>query len=137
MNRKTILLVSSGLTLLILTAVLVTTSLKKPPTVDLQIQACQKQMMDKLKSPATAIFDNMEKWKDLIADYVKGTVDSQNSYGAMMRTKFVCLMVGWMAELHTADDWDWLYENFSIYPFDKNLTPEERWEAKMKDLRNM
>lgn len=54
---------------------------------------CHKQVTDRLKSPASANFEGLtefdaektsDSWK------ISGHVDSQNSFGATMRTNYTC-----------------------------------------------
>ena len=53
--------------------------------------ACQDTVKDRLKAPATAQFDNWTRSANADGTYtITGTVDSQNSFGAMLRSKFSC-----------------------------------------------
>ena len=53
--------------------------------------ACEDAVKTLLKAPATAEFDNWQRQKNADGTYkVTGTVDSQNSFGAMLRSQFGC-----------------------------------------------
>lgn len=53
---------------------------------------CEKLVTGKLKAPATADFTQVTTYKDTVGDYItKGNVDSQNSFGANLRTSFLCI----------------------------------------------
>ena len=53
--------------------------------------ACQDTIKDRLKAPATAQFDNWIRSANADGTYtITGTVDSQNAFGAMLRSKFSC-----------------------------------------------
>ena len=56
------------------------------------IHSCEDAVKQQLKAPSTAKFDNEQAsgsgtWR------VSGTVDSQNSFGAMLRASFECTVV--------------------------------------------
>lgn len=59
------------------------------------IEEAKKVIKDILKAPSTAVFYDLE-WKnwasfnDLVNNWIKWNVDSQNSFGGMWRTRFVC-----------------------------------------------
>jgi hypothetical protein len=52
-------------------------------------RVCKDFVKDRLKSPASAEFDTDVKGKAGVYTVV-GTVDSENSFGAMMRNEFSC-----------------------------------------------
>jgi len=52
-------------------------------------RACKDFVKDRLKSPASAEFDATAKGEAGVY-VVTGTVDSENSFGAMMRNEFSC-----------------------------------------------
>lgn len=55
------------------------------------ISECESLIKNTLKSPSSAEFSDMEYAKNSVgAIIVKWNVDSQNSYGAMLRSNFVC-----------------------------------------------
>lgn len=62
------------------------------------IKACEAWVSGQLVSPATARWSD-ETWSDGV---VSGDVDSQNSFGALIRSHFECLMVadrdGWTVD---------------------------------------
>jgi len=68
---------------------------KKPYDADNRFEViaqCEDQVKERLKAPSTAKFDNEEAsgsgtWT------VTGTVDSQNSFGAMLRADFRCTVI--------------------------------------------
>jgi len=62
------------------------------------IRACEAWVLDQLVSPASAKFSS-EQWFDTDNPEVVGDVDSQNSFGALLRSSFSCSMV------HGADGW--------------------------------
>jgi hypothetical protein len=56
---------------------------------------CERIIKDKLKAPSTAIFPNAYEEQQQITKpdsgyYWEGTVDAENSFGAMLRNKFKC-----------------------------------------------
>lgn len=70
---------------------------KADPAANLRkaaVNACERQVSAKLKAPSTAKFDTLATV--VSADggrftvSAKGTVDSQNSFGAMIRSTFRC-----------------------------------------------
>lgn len=69
---------------------------KDPATNDLSSDAfviCQSFVRKQLKAPSTAKFPAAESTKRDGATYtVKGGVDAQNSYGAMIRTPYTCVV---------------------------------------------
>lgn len=52
--------------------------------------ACQELVKDRLKSPASAKFSGLSHTGTGDEYTVTGSVDSQNSFGALMRSDFVC-----------------------------------------------
>lgn len=56
---------------------------------DAQFQ-CEKLVEDRLKAPATAEFTDMNTRKQGVEWITTGAVDSQNSFGANIRTTFTC-----------------------------------------------
>jgi hypothetical protein len=91
-----------GALLLVVVTVVVTVMLVNPSTtsgptgtrpVGKAAQAaelCQQAVLDRLKSPATASFSNVTT--ELVSEvyYVKGSVDSENGFGATMRSDWSC-----------------------------------------------
>lgn len=63
------------------------------------IRACEVWVLGQLVSPASARFSG-ERFGDFAGWRVDGVVDSQNSFGAMLRSDFSCFMVdtggGWV-----------------------------------------
>ncbi len=54
---------------------------------------CERQVEAQLKSPATADFSNTTAQVNSDGNYnVAGQVDSENSFGAMLRTGFKCVV---------------------------------------------
>lgn len=69
----------------------------RPSTSDQAVTACQDIITEQLRSPATAQFTGMRiESRGVDYFYVEGQVDSQNGFGATVRTTFSC-------ELHTPD----------------------------------
>lgn len=67
------------------------------PTPEAQrVAACQSEVKDSLKAPSTAEFvgdDTQRAWEDDGKSYkVSGSVDSQNSFGAQVRTPYWCIV---------------------------------------------
>lgn len=59
--------------------------------------ACQFAVEDQLKAPATAEYPSALEVKHIVRPYgydFYGWVDSQNSYSALVRTKFLCIAKG-------------------------------------------
>lgn len=60
------------------------------------VSACTKQVRSELKAPATAAFDadaKPETKKTADGDWaIAGRVDSQNGFGAQIRTRYICLV---------------------------------------------
>jgi hypothetical protein len=53
---------------------------------------CEKLVTNQLKAPATADFTGITTYKDTVGDYItKGAVDSENTFGANLRTTFLCI----------------------------------------------
>lgn len=86
-------LVVTGLVLLLAFVINPVTDGKSQP-----IKACEAWVLDQLVSPASARFSN-ETWFDTDNPEVVGEVDSQNGFGALLRSEFHCSMV------HGADGW--------------------------------
>ncbi len=97
-------------------------TVSKTATVDKNIADCQNLMLSQLKSPSSATFSNIEKASDDLWQYVRGSVDSQNSYWAMLRTNFVCVRDAlWKIEAYTDEGEDkTTYDMFSSIPFNGN-----------------
>lgn len=56
-------------------------------------RACQKQFIaDRLKAPSTAKYSNVTVTESTGHYTVMGSVDAQNSFGAPIRSGFVCTM---------------------------------------------
>lgn len=51
---------------------------------------CEKFVKDRLKSPSSAEFDSEPGTRSGKAWVVEGVVDSENSFGAMIRSDFTC-----------------------------------------------
>lgn len=71
----------------------------RPSTADRAATACQELVSERLKSPATAQFPEpqvQERGAAGDAFLVTGEVDSQNGFGAMVRSSYSC-------ELYTPD----------------------------------
>lgn len=51
---------------------------------------CEEFVKDRLKAPATAEFDTEPGTKSGKAWVVQGVVDSENGFGAMLRSDFTC-----------------------------------------------
>src|SRR6478672_3630782 len=88
-------------TTLVVTAVVLFLALVVNPATDSSrqpIRACEAWVLDQLVAPASAKFSS-EQWFDGASAAVIGNVDSQNSFGAMLRSGFHCDMV------HGADGW--------------------------------
>lgn len=94
----------------------------KTATIDKNVADCQNLMLSQLKSPSSAKFSNIEKASDDLWQYVRGSVDSQNSFWAMLRTNFVCVTDAlWKMEVYADDGEDkTTYEMFSSVPFNSN-----------------
>jgi hypothetical protein len=56
------------------------------------IDACEKSVTAQLKAPGTAVFSGTEAYTGIDAAHysAKGFVDSQNSFGAMLRSAWTC-----------------------------------------------
>lgn len=97
-------------------------AVNKTITVDKNVSDCQNLMLSQLKSPSSAKFSNIEKASDDLWQYVRGSVDSQNSFWAMLRTDFVCVRDAlWKIKAYT-NDWEdkMTYDMFSSIPFNGN-----------------
>lgn len=57
---------------------------------DKEILSCEDSVKLVIKSPYSATFSEM-KYKKWTSHFVIGIIDSQNSFGAMMRSKFICV----------------------------------------------
>lgn len=65
---------------------------------DTDVNLCEEAVAERLKAPATAVFSNFTKEElDGRLTVVRGTVDSENGFGAMIRSSFKC---------HVLDDKD-------------------------------
>lgn len=75
-------------------------------------QHCVSNILDKLKAPRTAIFSTKEETRIFFDKktypndgvlrgkwLVEGFVDSQNSFGAMIRSRFTCKYDQWKTEI--------------------------------------
>lgn len=58
---------------------------------DSEVVACQDLVRDNLKSPSTANFVGVPSYS---AGVISGEVDSENSFGANVRSSFQCTDVG-------------------------------------------
>lgn len=71
------------------------------------VVACESAVRDMLKAPSTATFQSSLEGRWIVPDSAGGqvtysnTVDAQNSFGAMLRNRFVC------SAARTADGSDW------------------------------
>lgn len=57
---------------------------------DTEIISCENSIKASIKSPYSAVFSDM-KYKKWTSHFVVGVVDSENSFGAMMRSNFICV----------------------------------------------
>jgi hypothetical protein len=102
-----------GAILLLAAAVTAAAYANRPSMNDKAGGACRNEVLQRLKSPATATFgplsaglESPEGVRDPSAPetryLVVGSVDSQNGFGALVRTEFVCVMTvtgsGWRAD---------------------------------------
>lgn len=63
----------------------------EPDPADTAKQACVEAVPERLKSPATAEISNVQTSQFVSGVWsVTGTVDSENSFGAMIRSTFKC-----------------------------------------------
>lgn len=53
-------------------------------------QVCEQFVGDRLKAPGTAEFDHANTYREGLVWVVLGTVDSENGFGALLRTSFRC-----------------------------------------------
>lgn len=65
------------------------------PTENDALRYAQKKIKEVLKSPSTAEFPNYREKQDHVTGYypnfkINSWVDSQNSFGATLRTKYSC-----------------------------------------------
>lgn len=67
-------------------------------------ESCEQSMIDQLKSPASARFGPAQVRQRGDEWIVAGSVDSQNSFGAMLRTNYVCTVNsnGFVVDLQTS-----------------------------------
>ena len=97
----------------------IATSEKQPPSIDqLSREAyflSQRIVKENLKSPSTANFpiDDYKGWlvKDSVV-LIKGYVDSQNGFGATVRSKFTIKWQYLGGDLDKLDSWKYLTFNF-------------------------
>lgn len=89
-----------GVAAIVVVAIALAVWLLKPPTLEEQrvdatdaaAAACQDAVKDQLKSPSTAEFsDQVITWDDTGA-VIEGNVDSQNGFGAMVRSEWSCFL---------------------------------------------
>lgn len=65
---------------------------------DSDVTLCEEAVASKLKAPSTAVFSSLTKEElDGRLTVVRGNVDSENGFGAMIRSSFKC---------HVLDDKD-------------------------------
>ncbi len=58
---------------------------------DADVSLCEEAVTNRLKSPATAVFSDFQKDElDGRLTVVRGNVDSENGFGAMIRSSFKC-----------------------------------------------
>jgi hypothetical protein len=70
-------------------------------------RACQDKFIpDRLKAPATAKYTNASVTTSLGTYTVTGSVDAQNSFGAQIRSNFICIM-------HSDGD-QWVLDNAEV-----------------------
>lgn len=66
------------------------------PSVDEQrIAACHEAVLGGLKAPATAEFagdEELGEWQEGKSVEIKGSVDAQNGFGALIRNSFRCIV---------------------------------------------
>lgn len=75
----------------VIAAVVIASLIFAPSQEDDAIAACERAVSAQMKSPSTASFPNTSAVKvDGDAYNVRGSVDAQNSFGATVRTSFVC-----------------------------------------------
>ncbi len=67
------------------------------PTVGESIVACEDAVEQLLRAPATASFSSTASGSDRVV--VDGYVDSENGFGALVRSDFQCTVVGGNAEV--------------------------------------
>lgn len=58
---------------------------------DAEVVACQNVVTENLKSPSTANFVGVPSYSDGV---IRGEVDSENGFGATVRSSFQCTDVG-------------------------------------------
>jgi hypothetical protein len=70
-------------------------------------RACQEKFIpDRLKAPSTAKFSNVTVTNSLETYTVSGSVDAENSFGAPIRSTFICIM-------HSSGD-QWVLDNAAV-----------------------
>lgn len=70
-------------------------------------RACQETFIpDRLKAPSTAEFTNVSVTTSLETYTVTGSVDAQNSFGAPIRSTFICIM-------HSSGD-QWVLDSAAV-----------------------
>jgi hypothetical protein len=95
-KRRTGLLIGAAAAVLVIAAAGLTVALwphapAKPSRTEQATQVCEDQIRNQLKSPATAQFTNVSAAdRDWDGIYLTGDVDAQNSFGAMLRTRWTC-----------------------------------------------
>lgn len=73
--------------------------------------ACESFVKGELKSPATAKFSSESSAKVSATEYTAGgSVDSQNSFGALLRSTFACDMT------YDASKQEWTSKSVSVVP---------------------
>jgi hypothetical protein len=70
-------------------------------------RACQEKFIpDRLKAPSTAEYSNVTVTNSLETYTVTGSVDAENSFGAPIRSNFICIM-------HSTGD-QWVLDSASV-----------------------
>jgi hypothetical protein len=72
-----------------------------PSDTQQAIRACEKSIEGQLKAPATARFSQETADSNGPGYHVEGTVDAQNSFGALIRNQWTC-------ESKKTDDGTWI-----------------------------
>lgn len=66
----------------------------EPPAFD-HVTACQDEVLSQLKAPATAEFVGSDRITEgEVGVMVTGEVDAQNSFGALIRSSYICSFTG-------------------------------------------
>ncbi len=87
---------------------------------------CKEAMLAQLKSPWSAKFSPLKEDHTLLLE-LKWYVDSQNSYGALLRTNFICSVWNdWDVSTFTSDDLDPSTYNAKNSLFDDNISNAEK-----------